>query len=172
MSRRGSHYERAFESYLQTLNIPYVAIDQARKAILSGAKIKSFDFIVYPDNRRRVLADVKGRKLTFRTFRRRGLGENWATVDDINGLRSWEEVFGADHLGVFVFAYWLYDLDDAGEGEAVYLYEGRKYTFVAAELFGYQLVMKSRSPRWKTVFVPAGAFGELAQPFDRFIVGK
>ena len=169
MSRRGNHYERAFESYLQKLNISYVAIDQARKAILAGAKIKSFDFIVYPDRRQRILADVKGRKLALRTFRRRGLGENWATVDDINGLRSWEEVFGGDHLGVFVFAYWIHDLVEADGEESVYLFEGRKYAFVAAELFGYQLVMKSRSPRWKTVFVPAGAFGELAQPFDQFI---
>ena len=66
MPRRGTHYERAFESYLQERQIPYVAVDQAKKAVFAGAKIKSFDFILYPRQGPKILADVKGRKVASR----------------------------------------------------------------------------------------------------------
>ena len=171
MSRSGTHYERAFESYLQDHRIRYVAVDQARKALFAGAKIKSFDFIVYPHRGQTILADVKGRKLTTRAFERKGAGQSWVTMADITGLRSWEEVFGPEHVGVFVFVYWLFDSDGQTRSKQIFRYPGREYLFMVAELCGYQLRMKARSAKWRTVFVPAGPFQDLAQPFEQFIKG-
>jgi len=107
MPRRGTHYERAFESYLQERQIPYVAVDQAKKAVFAGAKIKSFDFILYPRRGPKILADVKGRKLAYRSFLRGRGAESWTTRKDVSGLQAWEEVFGSEYLAAFIFAYWL-----------------------------------------------------------------
>jgi len=109
MPRRGTHYERAFESYLQERQIPYVAVDQAKKAVFAGAKIKSFDFILYPRQGPKILADVKGRKVASRSFLRGRGAESWTTRDDVTGLQAWEEVFGYEYLAAFIFAYWLTD---------------------------------------------------------------
>ena len=50
--RRHIHYEAAFEDYLRSRGWPYLPVDEHRKAIFSGARIKSFDFLVYPPGRR------------------------------------------------------------------------------------------------------------------------
>lgn len=83
MAQRRHHYERAFESYLRWQRIPYVAVDEARKALMpegaefsvgekspSGATqaLKSFDFVLYAQTRN-LLIDVKGRKVTRRASR-------------------------------------------------------------------------------------------------------
>jgi hypothetical protein len=119
MPRRGTHYERAFASYLQQRQIPYVAVDQAKKAVFSGAKIKSFDFILYPQKGPKILADVKGRKVASQSFLRGRAAESWTTRQDVSGLQDWEEVFGYEYLAAFIFAYWLtnippkeYDIQD------------------------------------------------------------
>src|SRR5688500_7028395 len=44
MADRKIHYEAAFEAYLRERGIPYVAVDEAKKAIFANAKLKSFDF--------------------------------------------------------------------------------------------------------------------------------
>jgi hypothetical protein len=47
MANRDNHYEAAFEEYLRSRGVPYVAVDEARRSLLSdGASIKSLDFIV------------------------------------------------------------------------------------------------------------------------------
>lgn len=85
MAQRRHHYERAFESYLRWQRIPYVAVDEARKALMpegagtdssaeegasSGAPqaLKSFDFVLYAQTRN-LLIDVKGRKVARRAKR-------------------------------------------------------------------------------------------------------
>ncbi len=63
MAQRRHHYERAFEAYLRERRIPYVAVNEARKALLphgarlrldgagdAGPDLKSFDFVVYGEN--------------------------------------------------------------------------------------------------------------------------
>ena len=172
MSKRNTHYERAFEDLLQQRGIPYVAVDQAQKAVFSGASIKSFDFIVYPNRGPKILADVKGRKCPWRQFQRGRWGETWITKDDLDGLHRWEEVFGPDYLAAFVFAYWLFDGDlPAQTNGAVHRFAQRDYAFVVAELTAYHLRSRCRSPRWHTVYVPAAKFGDLAQPLDLFLAG-
>ena len=177
------HYEQAFETYLQRQNIPYVPVDQTKKAIFSGERIKSFDFILYPRHGRRILADVKGRKFPYPSYRRGNWGQTWTTTDDVEGLTRWEEVFGEEYLSVFVFAYWLCDQNpdhadnDASDHpltqpqlfETIYNYQQRDYTFVVADLHAYRQQMRHRSDSWQTVFVPAKQFKLLAQSFDDFV---
>jgi hypothetical protein len=46
MADRDNHYEVAFEEYLRSRGIPYVAVDEARRSLLSeGGSIKSLDFM-------------------------------------------------------------------------------------------------------------------------------
>lgn len=87
MARRYIHYEAAFEDYVRSQGWPYVPVDEKKKAIFSGAKVKSFDFIVYPPGRRAWLVDVKGRKFPYETSGGRHYWENWVTREDLEGLR-------------------------------------------------------------------------------------
>ena len=47
MANRDYHYEAAFEEYFRSRGVPYVAVDEAKRSVLSdGGSIKSLDFIV------------------------------------------------------------------------------------------------------------------------------
>ena len=70
MADRTVHYEAAFEAYLREQGIPYVAVDEAKKALFSTAKLKSFDFVVYSKNGRNLLVE---RRITFTDYEKRGL---------------------------------------------------------------------------------------------------
>jgi hypothetical protein len=105
MADRSVHYEAAFEAFLRDKRIPYVAVDEAKKALFANAKLKSFDFVVYPQNKPRLLIDVKGRSLRNRA-KRSGF-ETWATEADVKDLLQWEQVFGEGFTAVFGFVYWI-----------------------------------------------------------------
>jgi hypothetical protein len=62
MANRDNHYEAAFEAYLRSRGVPYVAVDEARRTLLGGTSIKSLDFIVSPVGAQSLLVDVKGRR--------------------------------------------------------------------------------------------------------------
>ncbi len=89
MADRTVHYEAAFESFLRDRGIPYVAVDEAKKALFSSAKLKSFDFVVYSKGGPNLLVDIKGRQLRNRT-QRKGF-ETWATEQDVADLLQWEQ---------------------------------------------------------------------------------
>ena len=36
------HYEAAFEDYLRRKGLPYIAVDEAKKALFAGAKLNGF----------------------------------------------------------------------------------------------------------------------------------
>src|SRR4051795_4810999 len=105
MADRNVHYEAAFEAFLRGKGIPYVAVDEAKRALFANAKLKSFDFVVYPQKKPRLLIDVKGRSLRNRT-KRSGF-ETWATEADVKDLLQWEQVFGDGFTAVFGFVYWV-----------------------------------------------------------------
>lgn len=85
MAQRRHHYERAFEEYLRSRRIPYVSVDEAKKALLpdnasfriehpagpdgSAARpstsLKSFDFVIYGQGGN-LLIDIKGRRVASR----------------------------------------------------------------------------------------------------------
>ena len=63
MANRDNHYEAAFEEFLRRRCVPYVAVDEAKRSLLSdGASIKSLDFIVSSPGPTTRLVDVKGRR--------------------------------------------------------------------------------------------------------------
>ncbi|MCP4710043.1 MAG: HYExAFE family protein [Planctomycetes bacterium] len=175
MAKAGTHYERAFEDMLHRRKIRYVAVDQAKKAVFAGVRIKSFDFLVYPAQGTKILVDVKGRKFSSTAYQKGRWGETWVTSVDVEGLNCWEEVFGAGYKAAFVFAYWLTDCHEGDlELESsffddIYRYEGRDYAFAVVEVDTYQRWMRTRSASWKTVFVSQRQFRRMAQPFDEYI---
>nr|MCH9653562.1 HYExAFE family protein [Planctomycetota bacterium] len=107
MVLRRNHYDAAFESYLRTSRTPYVAVDEKRRALAQNSSIKSLDFIVYAKQGPNLLIDVKGRTEIFPDQRNKRRWENWATVEDIQGLQQWQELFGEGFISGLVFAYQL-----------------------------------------------------------------
>ncbi len=161
MTQRRFHYEQAFEYYLRAKKIPYVAVDEAKKAIHAGGSLKSFDFVVYGSRNENFLVDVKGRKHSGRT--RKQL-DNWVTTRDIEDLGKWEKVFGNGFKSVLVFLYWC----EAQPPDALFLetfcFKDRWYAVRAAFVDEYHSHMSKRSEKWNTVHVPAASFAKISRP--------
>jgi hypothetical protein len=117
MAQRRHHYETAFEDYLRAKRIPYVAVNEARKALLpahaefsvaasdprataadtADAKpesLKCFDFVVYSD-RGNLLIDIKGRKVSRRKPPTTGSA---LAAAPRSGLESWVTQEDVDSL--------------------------------------------------------------------------
>src|SRR5437868_10387434 len=106
MADRTIHYEAAFEAFLRHRGIPYVAVDEAKKALFSNAKLKCFDFVVYSKNGPNLLVDVKGRQAQGKGGATASF-QTWATEQDVTDLMQWEQVFGEGFKAVFAFIYWI-----------------------------------------------------------------
>lgn len=157
------HYEAAFESYLLQRQVPFVAVDEAKRAAFRDAKLKSFDFIVYSANSNNWLADIKGRRWASRQARGRPIWENWITQADLDGLRQWQTVFGEGFRGLLIFAYWI-DAAIAPPPEIVFDFRNQRYVFAAVALDDYALAARVRSPKWGTINVPTAEFARLVRP--------
>jgi hypothetical protein len=168
---RSNHYEAAFEAYLQWHRHCYVAVDESRRAMLGEVRVKSLDFIVYGLSGAKLLVDVKGRRFpSGPEGRQRRVWESWSTLDDINGLEQWTQLFGADYEGLLVFVYHI--LPTVGvpeETEDLWTWRGRRYLLRALPVELYRRHMRTRSPKWNTVCLPGKAFHSLVQPFHAFI---
>ena len=173
MADRTVHYEAAFEAFLRDKRIPYVAVDEAKKALFANAKLKSFDFVVYPTDRPRLLVDVKGRSLRNRA-KRSGF-ETWTTEADVRDLLQWEQVFGDGFTAVLAFVYWIDPPLIAAAGEAgggepgMFEFRDRWYLMMGVELSEYRDHMRRRSAKWETVCLPADDFRSLARPIDSWL---
>ena len=51
MANRDNHYESAFEEFLRARQVPYVAIDESKRALSDDSSLKNLDFIVYSSSR-------------------------------------------------------------------------------------------------------------------------
>jgi len=173
MAHRNVHYEAAFEGYLRSRGWPYVAVDEAKKAIFADASVKSFDFLVYSADGPNLLTDVKGRKYPDSGPGRKRLAsrawENWITRDDVEGLREWQKVFGTDFLAVLVFAYWLQGPPRRAPFSEVHCHRGKHYAFVAIGLEEYVASAKPRSAKWQTIAVPSAVFARRAKDVALFL---
>ena len=173
MAHRSVHYEAAFEDYLRARGWPYVAVDEAKKAIFGASSIKSFDFIVYSQSGSNLLVDVKGRKFPDGvTGRKRGAWrawENWITCQDADGLAEWEQVFGDDFAALLVFAYWLQGPPQRSPFTDVHLFKQRHYAFLGVALGDYLAVARPRSRKWGTVAVPSAEFAAKARDVASFL---
>ena len=82
MTIRTNHYEVAFEAFLREEKVPYIAVDERRRALLGSGSLKNLDFIVSPSGGDMSwLIDIKGRK--FPSGRRNRYWKNWTTTDDL-----------------------------------------------------------------------------------------
>lgn len=162
------HYEAAFEDYLQARQIPYVAVDESKRAAFRDAKLKSFDFIVYSGSNTNWLVDVKGRRWAARRNQRKPAWENWATQADLDGLEQWEQVFGAGFGALLVFAYWLQAPTDPPP-EVVHVFRSERYVFAGVPLAEYRLHARVRSPKWGTVSLPTAQFASYVRPLADWV---
>jgi hypothetical protein len=163
------HYERAFEHYLRSKAIPYVAVDEARRAIASSGHdatsngLKNFDYVVYSESGPNLLVDVKGRKCSGRPS---GSFQNWVTADDVDSLIQWRGIFGQGFDAAFAFLFWC----DAAPPDAlfheVFEFGGKWYAVLAMTLDDYRSAMRPRSVKWETVDLPAAVFRDRAQPLE------
>lgn len=166
MAQRRFHYDQAFEHYLRSKQIAYVAVDEARRALTGGgsgapAGLKNFDFVVYSATGSNLLIDVKGRKHSGKTGRSM---QNWVTADDVDSLRKWRDIFGDGFEAAFAFLFWC----DAQPPDAlfheVFEFGDKWYAVLAVTLDDYAAHMRPRSVKWGTVSLPAKAFGEVSRP--------
>ncbi len=165
-----NHYERAFENWLIDNNIQYIVIDERKRAALGRAKLKSFDFLLYPPDGQIIIAEVKGRSFKGASFAGLAGFECWVTADDIDGLANWQQVFGPTHTATFIFAYKIENIDVDFDGREVFDYNADRYVFFAVALDDYREFMKCRSPKWKTVTLPADKFRQFAVQMQNLLL--
>ncbi|MGN6506893.1 MAG: HYExAFE family protein [Tepidisphaeraceae bacterium] len=165
MADRSIHYEAAFEAFLRDRKIPYVAVDEAKKALFADAKLKSFDFVVYSKTGPNLLIDVKGRQARKGASRRHY--ESWTTQKDIEDLMQWQQVFGDGFKAVLAFLYWIDTplLPEAGMFE----HRDRTYVLMGIDLIEYRDDMRQRSAKWETVCLAAEDFRQLARPLESWL---
>lgn len=163
--QRRHHYEAAFEQYLRARRVPYVAVDEARKALLpqssradDAAALKSFDFVLYGAGVN-LLVEIKGRRVSGPGA---GRLESWVTRDDVASLSSWERLFGEGFAAAFVFIYWCDAQPASALFEEFFEFRGRWYAVRAVRLSDYAAAMRRRSPRWNTVHLGAADFDRLS----------
>jgi hypothetical protein len=166
MARRHNHYEAAFENYVRSRAWPYVPVDEHRRAIFGGARVKSFDFLVYPPGAKGWLVDIKGRKFPYERKNGRRFWENWVTHEDLEGLRRWQGAFGAGFEPVLVFCYWLLGVTQPHGDSEIHLFRDRYYAFVSITAGEYAAHARARSDKWGTVTVPTKAFRGLVASLE------
>lgn len=167
MANRDNHYEAAFESLLRARQVPYVAVDEAKRSLAAELSIKCVDFIVPTPQGCTWLVDVKGRR--FPSGRQKQYWKNWSTRDDVRSLAQWEELFGERFHGLLVFAYNVTGDRSPVPAELLYEFRGERYGFVGIPLWDYAEHARRISPRWDTVAMPAAAFRRLAAPVEYFL---
>lgn len=167
MTQRHIHYEAAFEDYVRSRGWPYIPVNEQKKAIFSGARIKSFDFLLYRPGGTAWLVDIKGRKFPYDSKHGKRYWENWVTREDLKSLDQWEGVFGEGFLPVFVFVYWLVDGASAQLPTDIHLFRNQQYTLGWIPSKDYAAHARPRSESWNTVSVPAKTFRKLFQPLDK-----
>jgi len=154
----GNIYEQAFENWLIDNHIQYFPAEQLRETSSRTRSLKSFDFLVCPDNGKKILAEVKGRKFTGTTLEGlKGL-QNWVTRNDVESFTKWHELFGSEYDAVFVFAYYISNVDVDCDGRELFEFAEQSYLFLLISLEDYRSCMKPRSSSWDTVCLSADDF--------------
>lgn len=170
MANRDNHYEAAFEEFLRSRGVPYVAVDEAKRSVLSnGESIKSLDFIVSSPGRT-WLVDVKGRRFPSGDIQKQ-YWKNWSTRDDLRSLAQWEELFGPSFRGLFVFAYDVIGDRSPLPAEELFTFRDNLYGFIAVVLADYAAHARPISPKWDTWAMPTGDFRRFARPLTALLVG-
>jgi len=157
-----NHYERAFETWLIDNRVEYSIADEHKRATFGPSNIKSFDFLLHPPSGQTIIAEVKGRLFKGKTLEKLAGLECWVTTDDVDGLAGWQQAFGPGHTACFVFAYKVENVDVDFDGRDFHNFDDNRYVFFAVGLDDYRKFMKTRSPKWKTITLPAETFRQCA----------
>ena len=161
------HYEAAFGDYLRSRGFPYVSVDDTRRAIFAGTKVKSFDFLVYTPGPRHWIVDVKGRKFPYvGQDGSKGYWENWVARADLESLKEWQTVFGEEYEALFVFAYLLDCPPDRWPAVRPHSFRASYYAFLGVTLADYQQNCRPRSAAWETVAVPRATFRGIVRSIE------
>ncbi len=169
-AQSGNHYETAFVNWLIDNRIKFTPIDQSKRTAFGKAKLKSFDFLLYPNEERTIIAEVKGRTFKGKSFEKLTGCECWCLADDVEGLSQWQRIFGDGNDAFFIFAYCIENVDVDLDGRTGYEVKGKTYLFFAIALDDYKANMKLRSPRWKTVTLSAENFRKYAIPLEQLLL--
>ena len=165
---RWNHYEMAFEAYLKERKIPFLAMaERYRNPLDDGSTLKNLDFVISRSIGTSWLIDVKGRQFPSNTHG--GYWKQWATQDDLIGLRHWEKMFGERFTGLLVFAYLICGNKAPLPEHQLFEYRQRLYGFVGISVADYLTEIRVLSPKWHTFAMPTERFRQLAKPFEDFI---
>jgi len=165
-----NHYERAFANFLSDNKIRYIAVDEQKRAALGKSNLKSFDYLLYPANQPIIIAEIKGRTFSGKSFVKLAGFECWVTTDDVDGLAAWQQIFGPSHSAAFIFAYRIKSIDVDFDGRSIYEFKGQTYIFFCVKLADYIRYMKQRSPKWKTVTMSAENFRTCAVQLQNLLL--
>lgn len=174
MADRSNPYELAFEAWLRHRRLPYVAVNEARRALWSDPEagpsrtLKSLDYLVSPPGEI-WLIDVKGRR--FPAGRRRQYWRNWSTLDDLRSLARWQSLFGERARGLLAFVYQVEGALAPVPAESLWTHRGRAYGLVGVTLADYATWARPISPKWDTWALSAREFRRLAIPLDELWCG-
>jgi hypothetical protein len=164
MAQRRIHYEAAFEDYVRSLGWPYVPVNEHKKAVFSGVRVKSCDFVVHRTGAGSWLVDVKGRKFPYTLAGGRRYWENWVMRTDLDDLERWRLVFGTGFEPMLVFAYWLIGAPKHEPSSSIHCFRNEFYAFLAVSASEYALHARTRSASWDTLSVPGPVFRRLVRP--------
>lgn len=168
MAQRSNHYEAAFETYIRTLRVPCVAVDEAKRAIWGDQGVKSPDFLLYPRGATNLVVEVKGKQ--GKNARGRRPWENWVTTDDLDGLTRWQELFGPGFLPVLAFVYAESPPPfPLPPGDGAFEFRQRLYRFWAVGLDDYLAHLRSRGPAWKAVAMARAEFRRRVRPLCEWL---
>lgn len=170
MGQRHHHYEAAFESWLREARLPYVMVDEKRRALASDGSLKSLDFIVSPPNGMRLLIDVKGRQFPGSDRSATAKWNNWTPATDLEHLSRWEDLFGPEFCGLFVFAYETDSPARFPELAPFFCHRERYYAFYGVWSSDYRRHTRTRSISWETVDLSADDYREIRFRLDEFLI--
>lgn len=168
MANRTNHYEAAFEAFVRSLRIPCVAIDEAKRALEGSTGLKSPDFLLYPRAKPNLVVEVKGKQ--GKDARGRRPWENWVSIDDLDSLERWQQMFGPGFRALLAFVYAekppTFGLPP---GDGAFSFRDRHYRFWAVERDEYVAHLRSRGPAWKAVAMARQQFRRRVRPLTDWI---
>ena len=170
MGQRHHHYEASFEAWLRLTKVPYVMVDEQRRAISNDGSLKSLDFIVSPQAGPKLLVDVKGRQFPGSDRRATAKWNNWAPEADLTQIARWEELFGEGCRGLFVFAYETDQPARFTELSPFFEFRERFYAFYGVWMDEYRERTRRRSHSWQTVDLSASDFREIRFRLEELLV--
>jgi hypothetical protein len=168
---RDNHYEPAFEAFLRGRGAAVVPVDETRRSYLEANEVKSPDFIVLGATEGRLVVDVKGRRFPVGSpDRPRKVWEQWTTREDVEALARWARRLGPGFRGVLAFVYELLPSVSLPPGTPdLFTHGDRVYLARGVGVEDYAEHMRTRSPSWDTVDLPADTFRRLVRPFTDFL---